>query len=147
MHDREVPTSEVRHEGEARPSDRRAPSADGGQIREADLQPYVALRYVARLFRLIAIVVLFLLLAEVITGLRLEGTDAIFGLLVESGRLLVMAGILWAAADLAILLVDVGHDVRAIHIVLGRLERHVQSAPLRADPHAYPVVEQEQELR
>ncbi len=139
MHGREVDSTNVVREPPARAPERRTPpSSDAADVRQDDLAPYVGLRYVARLFRLIAIVVLFLLLAEVITGLRLQGTTAIFGLLVESGRLLVMAGILWASGDLALLLIDVGHDVRAVHILLGRLERHGErlTAPVYETPEA-----------
>jgi hypothetical protein len=39
-------------------------------------------------------------------------------------RLVVLAGLLWGIGDLAILLIDVGHDVRATRILLGRQVVH-----------------------
>jgi hypothetical protein len=36
----------------------------------------------------------------------------------------VLAGLLWGVGDLAILLIDVGHDVRAARILLGRQAAH-----------------------
>ena len=34
--------------------------------------------------------------------------------------MIVLAGALWGVGDLAILMIDVGHDVRAARILLGR---------------------------
>src|SRR5919202_1584820 len=57
---------------------------------------------------------------ETIAGVMRQGTAAIATLLGEVSRLVVLAGLLWGAGDLAILLIDVGHDVRAARILLGR---------------------------
>ena len=89
-------------------------------VRASDLQPYVGLRYLSKLFRLIAIILLLLLVAEIVTGLTTQGRDAIATLLGEASRLIVLAGALWGIGDLAILMIDVGHDVRAARIMLGR---------------------------
>jgi hypothetical protein len=94
------------------------------QVRAADLEPYVGLRYVAKLFRLMALILVLLLIAEVVTGLTTQGSAAIPTLLAEGSRLLVLAGLLWASGDLAILLIDVGHDVRATRILIGRQSAH-----------------------
>ena len=61
-----------------------------------------------------------LLLAEIITGFVAQGTAAVPTLLGEASRLIVLAGLLWGVGDLAILLIDVGHDVRAARILLAR---------------------------
>jgi hypothetical protein len=94
------------------------------QVRAADLEPYVGLRYVAKLFRLMALILVLLLVAEVVTGLTTQGSAAIPTLLAEGSRLIVLAGLLWASGDLAILLIDVGHDVRATRILIGRQSAH-----------------------
>jgi hypothetical protein len=94
------------------------------QVRAADLEPYVGLRYVAKLFRLMALILVLLLVAEVVTGLTTQGSGAIPTLLAEGSRLIVLAGLLWASGDLAILLIDVGHDVRATRILIGRQSAH-----------------------
>jgi hypothetical protein len=90
-------------------------------VRATDLEPYVGLRYLSKLFRLIAIILLLLLVAEIVTGLTTQGSAAIPTLLGEASRLIVLAGALWGVGDLAILMIDVGHDVRAARILLSRV--------------------------
>jgi hypothetical protein len=94
------------------------------QVRAADLEPYVGLRYVAKLFRIMALILVLILIAEVVTGLTQVGSAAIPTLLPEVSQLLVSAGLLWASGDLAILLIDMGHDVRATRILIGRQSAH-----------------------
>src|SRR5437868_14943374 len=89
-------------------------------VRSSDLEPYVGLRYLSKLFRLIAIILLLLLVAEIVTGITTQGSASIPTLLGEASRLIVLAGALWGVGDLAILMIDVGHDVRAARILLGR---------------------------
>lgn len=89
-------------------------------VRATDLEPYVGLRYLSKLFRLIAIILLLLLVAEIVTGIVTQGSASIPTLLGEASRLIVLAGALWGVGDLAILMIDVGHDVRAARILLGR---------------------------
>ncbi len=93
-------------------------------VRSADLEPYIGLGYLSRLFKLMAVVLLILLLSEVVTGLIAQGTASIPTLLGEISRLIVLAGLLWGSGDLALLLIDVGHDVRATRILLGRQALH-----------------------
>jgi hypothetical protein len=93
-------------------------------IRQSDLEPYVGLRYLSKLFKLMGVILGVLLLAEVITGIIAQGSAAIPTLLGEASRLIVLAGLLWGVGDLAILLIDVGHDVRAARILLAR-QNHV----------------------
>jgi hypothetical protein len=96
---------------------RRNPAA----IRSDDTEPYVALQYVARLFKIAAMVVVVALVAEIIAGIVLEGAGAVLGLLQEVIRGAVLIAVLWGAGDLTLLLIDVGHDVRAQRVLLGRL--------------------------
>ena len=93
-------------------------------VRASDIEPYIGLRYLSKLFRFMAIILVLLLIAEVITGLVNQGRAAIPTLLGEMSRLIVLAGLLWGTGDLAILLIDVGHDVRAARILLGRQITH-----------------------
>ncbi len=93
-------------------------------VRSADLEPYIGLGYLSRLFKLMAVVLLILLLSEVVTGLIAQGTASIPTLLGEVSRLIVLAGLLWGSGDLALLLIDIGHDVRATRILLGRQALH-----------------------
>jgi len=74
-----------------------------GGVRAADLEPYIALRYIARLFKVLAVLLVIMLLGEVVTGLVIDGTAALVTLIGEGTRLLVMAGLLWAGGDLTLL--------------------------------------------
>jgi len=89
-------------------------------VRSTDLEPYVGLRYLSKLFRLIAIILLLLLVAEIVTGISTQGSASIPTLLGEASRLIVLAGALWGIGDLAILMIDVGHDVRAARVYMSR---------------------------
>lgn len=92
-----------------------------GGIRQTDLEPYVGLRYVARLFKVLAVLMLVMLAGEVVTGLATEGRAAVLPLLGAATRLLVLAGLLWAGGDIMTLLIDGGHDLRVTRILLGRV--------------------------
>src|SRR3712207_58385 len=94
------------------------------QVRAADIEPYTGLGYLSKLFRLIAIFLVLLLVLEVGTGLYQNGTAALPTLMAEVSRLVVLAGLLWGVGDFATLLIDVGHDVRAARILLGRQVAH-----------------------
>lgn len=96
------------------------------QVRSSDIEPYIGLRYLSKLFRLMAVLLILVLIAEVVTGLASDegGVAAIPTLLAEASRLIVLAGLLWGSGDLAILLVDIGHDVRATRILIGRQAAH-----------------------
>ena len=105
-------------------------------VRESDLEPYIGLRYLSKLFRLMALILVLLLIAEVIVGFQAQGTNAIPRLMEEGSRLIVFAGLLWGAGDLAILLIDMGHDVRAARILLARQLAHHMDVPHPGRPAA-----------
>jgi hypothetical protein len=100
-------------------------------IRATDIEPYTGLRYLSKLFRFMAIIVLLLAVAEVATGLYAQGAGAIPTLLGEISRLIVIAGVLWGTGDLAHLLIDVGHDVRAGRVLLARQTYHLTKGEVR----------------
>jgi hypothetical protein len=104
-----------------------APNSIAG-VREADLEPYIGLRYLSKLFKLMAVILILLLVAESVTGFIQQGATAIPTLLAEASRLVVFAGLLWGAGDLAILLIDTGHDVRATRILIARQLAHHMNA-------------------
>jgi hypothetical protein len=125
-------TAELAHdESQTTDSPPRRHDADAvTHVRASDIEPYIGLRYLSKLFRFMAIILVLLLLAEMITGILKQGRASIPTLLGEVSRLIVLAGLLWGTGDLAILLIDVGHDVRATRILLGRqIAQHVGEHP------------------
>jgi hypothetical protein len=96
-------------------------------VRGTDLEPYITLRYIAKLFKVLAVLILIMLAGEVVTGLLIDGTGALVTLIGEGTRLLVMAGLLWAGGDLALLLIDAGHDIRVARILLGRINTQLHA--------------------
>ena len=117
-------TDEHRHSTKGAKTDPSMP------IRQEDLEPYTGLGYLSKLFKVMAIILLLLLVSEIVTGFMAQGTDAIPTLLGEISRLVVLSGLLWGSGDLALLLIDVGHDVRATRILLGRQAVHqITTAP------------------
>ena len=95
-------------------------------VREEDLEPHEGLRYIARLFKLLAVLLILLLVGEIIIGLVREGNSAIPTLMVEATRIIVFAGLLWGAADMALMLIESNHDLRATRILVGRMNARIQ---------------------
>jgi len=106
--------------------------SDIKEVRSSDIEPYTGLRYLSKLFRFMAVILILLLVAEIATGVYTQGSAAIPTLLGEASRLIVLAGVLWGTGDLAHLLIDVGHDVRAARILVARVAHAAKVAPLHA---------------
>ena len=119
---------------------RQSDAVDG--VRAADLEPYITLRYIARLFKVLAVLIIVMLLGEVVTGIVIDGTAALVTLIGEGTRLLVMAGLLWAGGDLTLLLIDAGHDLRVARILLGRIntQMHANNSATRSSSSETPRV-------
>ena len=94
-------------------------------VRDEDMEPHEGLRYIARLFKILAILLILLLIGEVILGLVNQGNAAIPTLLVEATRIIVFSALLWAAGDMALMLIESNHDLRATRILVGRLNGKV----------------------
>ena len=62
-------------------------------VRASDIEPYIGLRYLSKLFRFMAIILVLLLVAEVVTGFMKQGRASIPTLLGEMSRLIVLAGL------------------------------------------------------
>jgi hypothetical protein len=104
------------------------------QVRATDIEPYIGLRYLSKLFKFMALLLIVAMLAEIALGFREQGTAAIPTLLGVTTKLLGLAGLLWGAGDLAILMIDIGHDVRAARILIGRQAAH-HIVEHHAEPH------------
>lgn len=105
-----------------------------GSIRAEDTEPYVGLQYVARLFKIVAMIVIVAIIAEVVAGFLYEGAGAMFNLLAEVIQGGVLAAMLWGAGDLTLLFIDVGHDVRAARVLLGRMSARMGVNPAEFMP-------------
>jgi hypothetical protein len=121
----EESTAGVALSGNGKAADHEVEGAIIAGIRATDIEPYTGLRYLSKLFRFMAIILLLLLVAEIATGLYAQGAASIPTLLGEASRLIVLAGVLWGTGDLAHLLIDVGHDVRAGRVMLARQTYHI----------------------
>lgn len=101
------------------------------RVREEDLEPHAGLRYVARLFKVLAILLGIMLIAEIIIGLTQQGSAAAVTLLVEATRTIVFAGLLWGIGDIALMLIESNHDLRATRILIGRMNQNIESMTTR----------------
>lgn len=110
--------------------------AQENEVRTQDLEPYVTLRYIARLFKVLAVLMVIMLVGEIVTGLVTEGQAALITLLGEATRLLVLAGLMWGGGDITILLIDAGHDLRVARILLGRINAELHRREDERDRHA-----------
>jgi hypothetical protein len=111
---------------ERREAERRDEPPTFATVRDEDLEPHEGLRYIARLFKILSILLILLLVGEVVIGLVQVGPEAIPTLLVEATRLIVFAAFLWGAGDIALMLIESNHDLRAARILLGRLNGKMQ---------------------
>src|SRR5438309_3130985 len=104
------------------------------EVRDEDLQPYVTLRYIARLFKILAVLMVVMLVGEVVTGIMAQGTGALLTLIGEATKFLVIAGVMWSGGDIMLLLIDAGHDLRVARILLGRINSAMHNEPVEERP-------------
>ncbi len=90
------------------------------EVRTDDLEPYVTLRYIARLFKIFAVLMVIMLVFDAITSI-MTGTVDIAQMIARATYMLVLAGVMWAGGDITVLLIDMGHDLRVARILLGRV--------------------------
>lgn len=99
-------------------------------VRQTDLEPYTALRWVGTLFKAAALFLAVAIVGEFVAGLRTYGVSTLPALLGELAKTIVLALVLWGGGDLVRLLIQLGHDIRAERILLARL---VHRTPARTD--------------
>jgi hypothetical protein len=100
---------------------KRAQKAFIGAVRQSDIEPYTALRWLGTLFKSAAVFLLIAIIGEFIAGVRFEGVASLSTLLGELARTVVLAVVMWGVGDLVRLLITVGNDIRAERILLARL--------------------------
>ena len=116
--------SNRKSDGEAQRRD--TASVPTSTVRDDDLEPHAGLRYIARLFKVLAILMVLLLIAEIIIALSQHGSEAIGTLLVSATRMIVFAATLWAGGDMVLMFIESNHDLRATRILLGRVNSRLQ---------------------
>jgi hypothetical protein len=118
------------------------------RVRDDDLEPHEGLRYIAKLFKVLSLLLIFMLIAELIIGFQQDGLAALGMLMVQATQLVVFACFLWAAGDMAVLLIESNHDLRASRILLGRLngkmDRFTGIAASEQLPGSSPAVRPEE---
>ena len=98
------------------------------EVREQDLEPYVTLRYIARLFKVLAVLMIVMLIGEIVAGVTSDAAEALPTLIGEITQMLVLAGLMWGGGDLTLLVIDAGHDLRVARILLGRINHELHRA-------------------
>jgi len=103
-----------------------AHASPAGELVADILEPHASLRYVARLFKALAFLLVLLLIAEIALGLVQQGTGAVPSLLVTATRLVVFAGVLWGLGDMALMFIESNHDIRATRVLVWQLNAMTQ---------------------
>jgi hypothetical protein len=102
------------------------PHMAGVAVREDDLESVKGIRAIAILFRGMAIVLVILAALQAFLAAT-ESVPMSPGVVVaEVVRLLIFAGLLWGAGDLAVLAVKSHHDLRATRILTARLAHMIR---------------------
>ena len=114
-------------------------STFGGELVADVLEPHASLRYVARLFKGLAALLLILLVAETVLGFVQQGQAALPVLLVEATRLIVLAGVLWGFGDIALMLIESNHDLRATRLMVWQLNALMKMRMENEGIHVDPV--------
>jgi hypothetical protein len=115
---------------ETRDVERRAflntPTLAGVPVRDDDIEPAKGLHSIAKLFRVLAALLVVLIGVDVFDGLTAEVPESVSAMATDAIRLLLFSGLLWGAGDLADLFVKSHYDLRASRILLGRLARRAE---------------------
>jgi hypothetical protein len=111
----------MRNAGRMDEDNKRAQKAFIGAVRQSDIEPYTALRWLGTLFKSAAVFLLIAIIGEFVAGMRFEGVRSLPVLLGELARTTVLAVVLWGVGDLVRLLITVGNDIRAERILMARL--------------------------
>ena len=97
------------------------PILAGIAVREEDIETVKGIRAVAYLFRGMAVLLLLLAVVQVLSGVTSAVPLSPGVLFAEVVRLVIFAGLLWGAGDLAVLWVKSHHDIRATRILVTRI--------------------------
>lgn len=112
------------------------PIIGGIVVREDDIETVKGIRAIALLFRGMAILLVLLMAAQVFFGLTSTVPLSPGVLFADAVRLIIFAGLLWGAGELAVLWVKSHYDIRAQRILTARiasmLQQEIEARPDRA---------------
>lgn len=97
------------------------PNIDGVVVREADIEPVKGLRTIAVIFRGLSIILLVLMALQVFFAATSAVPLSAGVVVADAVRLIIFAGLLWGAGDLAVLFVKSHYDLRATRILMARV--------------------------
>lgn len=124
-------------------ADRPGHPSFAGQLKADILEPHASLRYIARLFKALAALLLILLVAELVIGVLQQGQESLPTLMVEATRLVVFAGVLWGVGDIALMLIESNHDLRATRLMVWQLsalmKMRMEHDGIRVEPVRPPL--------
>jgi hypothetical protein len=110
------------------------PLIAGVPVRDDDIEPTRGLHSIAILFRVLAALLGVIIVLQVLNGLT-SAVEISYGVLIaEVIRLVIFAGLLWGAGDLAVLFVKSHDDLRASRILLGRVVNQLSQRPAIEEP-------------
>ena len=104
------------------PHGAKRPELQGVEVREEDLEPQRGLHVAAVVFHVAAAVILLLALVQFVVWWtdRPPGNVGMGVLIGDTIRLVVFSALIWAAGDLANLMITTHYDIRAARILLAR---------------------------
>ena len=97
------------------------PNIDGVSVREDDIEPVQGIRTVAIIFRGMAIILILLMVLQVFFAMTSTVPLSVGVVVADAVRLIIFAGLLWGAGDLAVLFVKSHYDRRATRILMTRV--------------------------
>jgi hypothetical protein len=102
------------------------PNIDGVVVREDDIEPVKGLRTIAAIFRGLSIILLILMVLQVFFAMTSAVPLSPGVVVADAVRLVIFAGLLWGAGDLAVLFVKSHYDLRATRILMARVAHSLE---------------------
>src|SRR3954470_9169853 len=102
------------------------PNIDGVIVREEDIEPVKGLRTIAVIFRGLSVILLVLMVLQAFFAATSAVPLSPGVVLADAVRLIIFAGLLWGAGDLAVLFVKSHYDLRATRILTARVAHMVR---------------------
>src|SRR3954465_3115549 len=102
------------------------PNIEGVHVREDDIEPVKGLRTIAVIFRGLSVILLVLMVLQAVFAVTSAVPLSAGVVLADAVRLIIFAGLLWGAGDLAVLFVKSHYDLRATRILMARVAPAVE---------------------